>query len=42
MNFPDLLFEGVSDAPLIESNAVSGGSINDCFHLKLADNQEFF
>lgn len=42
MIFPDSLFYEINEAPIIEYSAVSGGSINQCYHLKLADNQEYF
>jgi len=42
MKLPSTLFNGLSEAPLAQLSAVSGGSINDCYHLILADHQEFF
>ena len=42
MKLPDLLFQDLSDATLKHFSAVSGGSINECYHLQLTDGQEFF
>jgi fructosamine-3-kinase len=42
VTLPETLFAGISEAPLVSHHAVAGGSINDCFHLMLADGQAFF
>jgi fructosamine-3-kinase len=42
MNLPDSLFEGIHDAPVLKFSAVSGGSINECFQITLADQTQYF
>ncbi|MEX1190169.1 MAG: fructosamine kinase family protein [Bacteroidia bacterium] len=39
---PDKLFSSLSDAAIVSANPLEGGSINDCYHVNLKDNREFF
>jgi protein-ribulosamine 3-kinase len=39
---PPFILMPLSDAQVVSQTPVSGGSINECFHVKLADGQAFF
>ena len=39
---PPFILTPISDAPVVSQTPVSGGSINECFHVKLSDGQAFF
>lgn len=39
---PSQVFSALSDAEILSTITVEGGSINECYHVKLKDHQEFF
>jgi fructosamine-3-kinase len=39
---PQEIFSALSDAHIVAIKGVTGGSINECYHVKLKDNQEYF